>query len=123
MHHAGSAAIVSREASRSSCNHEPSRRRYVTADVFTDRMFHGNPLAVVLDAEGLTAAQMQAIAREFNYIESTFVLPPDDPAHTARVRIFTPACCMDPERGRIRPPPFEVRRCGRSSGVQAPPCS
>lgn len=66
------------------------KRRYVTADVFTDRIFGGNPLAVVLDAEGLKAAQMQAIALEFNYSETTFVLPPDDPAHTAKVRIFTP---------------------------------
>jgi trans-2,3-dihydro-3-hydroxyanthranilate isomerase len=67
------------------------QRRYVTIDVFTDRAFGGNPLAVVLDAEGLSTAQMQAVAREFNYSETTFVLPPDDPAHTARVRIFTPA--------------------------------
>src|SRR5450631_2813001 len=66
------------------------KRRYVTADVFTDRMFGGNPLAVVLDAAGLSAAQMQSIALEFNYSETTFVLPPDDPAHTAKVRIFTP---------------------------------
>lgn len=66
------------------------KRRYVTTDVFTDRMFGGNPLAVVLDAEGLSTRQMQAIALEFNYSESTFILPPDDPAHTARVRIFTP---------------------------------
>ena len=66
------------------------RRRYVTVDVFTDRAFGGNPLAVVLDAAGLSAAQMQAIAAEFNYAETTFVLPPADPAHTARVRIFTP---------------------------------
>ena len=66
------------------------RRRYVTADVFTDQMFGGNPLAVVLDAAGLSTAQMQAVAMEFNYSETTFVLPPDDPAHTARVRIFTP---------------------------------
>ena len=65
-------------------------RRYVTADVFTDRMFGGNPLAVVLDAEGLSAPQMQAIAAEFNYAETTFVLPPSDPVHTAHVRIFTP---------------------------------
>lgn len=65
-------------------------RRYVTADVFTDVPFGGNPLAVVLDAEGLTDAQMQAITREFGYSESTFVLPPRDAAHTARVRIFTP---------------------------------
>lgn len=66
------------------------KRRYVTADVFTDRMFGGNPLAVVLDAAGLSTTQMQAIALEFNYSETTFVLPPDDPAHTAKVRIFTP---------------------------------
>ncbi len=67
------------------------QRRYVTADVFTDRMFGGNPLAVVLDAAGLSAGQMQAIASEFNYSETTFVLPPNDPAHTAWVRIFTPS--------------------------------
>jgi trans-2,3-dihydro-3-hydroxyanthranilate isomerase len=66
------------------------KRRYATANVFTDRMFGGNPLAVVLDAAGLRAVQMQAIALEFNYSETTFVLPPDDPAHTAKVRIFTP---------------------------------
>jgi trans-2,3-dihydro-3-hydroxyanthranilate isomerase len=66
------------------------KRRYVTADVFTDQMFGGNPLAVVLDAEGLSTTEMQAIALEFNYSETTFVLPPDNPAHTAKVRIFTP---------------------------------
>jgi trans-2,3-dihydro-3-hydroxyanthranilate isomerase len=66
------------------------RRRYATTDVFTDRMFGGNPLAVVLDAGGLSSGQMQTMALEFNYSETTFVLPPDDPAHTAKVRIFTP---------------------------------
>jgi trans-2,3-dihydro-3-hydroxyanthranilate isomerase len=65
------------------------KRRYVTVDVFTDRMFGGNPLAVVLDAGALSTAQMQAIAREFNYSETTFVLPPRDAAHDAEVRIFT----------------------------------
>jgi trans-2,3-dihydro-3-hydroxyanthranilate isomerase len=64
-------------------------RRYVTVDVFTDRAFGGNPLAVVLDAGGLSTAQMQAVASEFNYAETTFVLPPRDPAHDAHVRIFT----------------------------------
>jgi trans-2,3-dihydro-3-hydroxyanthranilate isomerase len=64
--------------------------RYVTVDVFTDRRFGGNPLAVFPEAAGLTDAEMQAIAREFNYSETTFVLPPADPAHTAQVRIFTP---------------------------------
>src|SRR5882757_1523163 len=65
------------------------RRRYITVDVFTDRAFGGNPLAVVLDAAKLSTAQMQAIATEFNYSETTFVLPPADPAHDAQVRIFT----------------------------------
>ena len=66
-------------------------RRYVTADVFTDEKFKGNPVAVVLDAEGLSTAQMQAIAVEFGYSETTFVLPPRHPANTAWVRIFTPS--------------------------------
>ncbi len=66
------------------------QRRYVTVDVFTHRVFGGNPLAVVLDAEGLSANQMQAIATEFNYAETTFVLPPWAASHTAHVRIFTP---------------------------------
>lgn len=65
------------------------QRRYLTVDVFTDRAFGGNPLAVVLDAGGLSTAQMQAIATEFNYVETTFVLPPRDSAHDAQVRIFT----------------------------------
>jgi trans-2,3-dihydro-3-hydroxyanthranilate isomerase len=65
------------------------QRRYVTVDVFTDRAFGGNPLAVVLDAGGLSTAQMQAIATEFNYSETTFVLPPRDAANDAQVRIFT----------------------------------
>ena len=66
------------------------KRRFVTIDVFTDRAFGGNPLAVVLDAEGLSDDAMQAVAREFNLSETTFVLPPADPTNTARVRIFTP---------------------------------
>ncbi len=63
---------------------------FATVDVFTDRQFGGNPLAVVPDARGLTSAQMQAIAAEFNLSETTFVLPPQDAANTAQVRIFTP---------------------------------
>jgi len=63
---------------------------FVTVDVFTNRQFGGNPLAVVPDARGLTSEQMQAIAAEFNLSETTFVLPPQDPANTAQVRIFTP---------------------------------
>lgn len=63
---------------------------FVTCDVFTDRPFAGNPLLVVPDARGLTSAQMQCIAREINYSESTFVLPPDDPKHAYRQRTFVP---------------------------------
>ncbi len=63
---------------------------YVTLDVFTEQPFGGNPLAVIPDARGLIAAQMQSIATEFNYSETTFVLPPENPAHAARIRIFTP---------------------------------
>jgi len=67
---------------------------FVTVDVFTDRRFGGNPLAVIPDASGLTTEQMQSIAAEFNLAETTFVLPPQDPAHTAQVRIFTPKAEM-----------------------------
>jgi trans-2,3-dihydro-3-hydroxyanthranilate isomerase len=70
------------------------QRRYITVDVFTDRAFGGNPLAVVLDAGGLSTTQMQAIATEFNYSETTFVLPPSNAAHDAQVRIFTPTTEM-----------------------------
>jgi trans-2,3-dihydro-3-hydroxyanthranilate isomerase len=63
---------------------------FVTVDVFTNRQFGGNPLAVITNAEGLSTASMQAIAAEFNLAETTFVLPPKDPAHAAQVRIFTP---------------------------------
>jgi trans-2,3-dihydro-3-hydroxyanthranilate isomerase len=63
---------------------------FTTVDVFTDRKFGGNPLAVVHNAEGLATDQMQSIAAEFNLAETTFVLPPKDRAHTAEVRIFTP---------------------------------
>ncbi len=64
--------------------------RYYTADVFTDRPFGGNPLAVFPEARGLSDEQMQAIARELNLAETTFVYPPNDARHTNRLRIFTP---------------------------------
>lgn len=64
--------------------------RFHTLDVFTDHVFGGNPLAVLPDARGLSDADMTRITREFNLSETVFVLPPDDPAHTARARIFTP---------------------------------
>ncbi len=63
---------------------------YFTADVFTSTRFGGNQLAVLPDATGLSDAEMLAIAREFNYSESTFVFPPADRAHARSVRIFTP---------------------------------
>jgi trans-2,3-dihydro-3-hydroxyanthranilate isomerase len=61
---------------------------FVTLDVFTDTRFGGNPLAVFTDARGLSDAQMQSLAAEMNLSETTFVLPPQDPANAARVRIF-----------------------------------
>jgi trans-2,3-dihydro-3-hydroxyanthranilate isomerase len=66
------------------------RLDYYVVDVFTDKRFGGNPLAVVLDADALDGARMQTIAREFNLSETVFVLKPQNRAHTARVRIFTP---------------------------------
>lgn len=66
------------------------RLHYHRVDVFTDRAFGGNPLAVFANGRGLGAETMQAIAKEFNLSETTFVLPPDDPRHDWRVRIFTP---------------------------------
>ena len=63
---------------------------FVTADVFTKQRFGGNQLAVFPDALGIAPELMQQIAREFNFSETTFVLPPDDSRHTRRIRIFTP---------------------------------
>ncbi len=65
--------------------------RYFILDVFTDELFKGNPLAVVLDADGLSAEKMQSIAGEFNLSETTFVLKPSSSKAERRVRIFTPA--------------------------------
>jgi len=65
-------------------------RRFITLDVFTSERFTGNPLAVVLDAEGLDDARMQTIAKEFNLSETAFVFLPEDPHQRADIRIFTP---------------------------------
>lgn len=62
--------------------------RFTTVDVFTTTRFGGNQLAVFPDARGLSDAEMQALAAEFNLSETTFVLPPDSPQNSARVRIF-----------------------------------
>ena len=64
--------------------------RFVIADVFTEKVFGGNQLAVFPDAQGLSDRALQALAREFNFAETTFVLPPQDARHACRVRIFTP---------------------------------
>ena len=92
------------------------KRQFVTVDVFTDRKFGGNPLAVFPDAQGLSTAEMQAIAAEFNYAETTFVLPPSDPRHTAHVRIFTPKAEMPfaghPNVGTA----FVLARLGKAKG-------
>lgn len=66
-------------------------RPFYTLDVFADRAYAGNPLAVVLDAQGLDASAMQSIAREFNLSETVFVFEPRNPINTAALRIFTPA--------------------------------
>ncbi|MFZ0147600.1 MAG: PhzF family phenazine biosynthesis protein [Xanthobacteraceae bacterium] len=91
---------------------------FVTVDVFTDRKFGGNPLAVIPDGRGLTGAQMQAIAGEFNLAETTFVLPPQDPAHTAEVRIFTPRAELPfaghPNIGTAYVLAVEANRAGRA---------
>lgn len=96
------------------------RLDFVTVDVFTDRQFAGNPLGVVLNAEGLTAEQMQAVAAEFNLAETTFVLPPKDPANTAEVRIFTPRAELPfaghPNIGTA----FVLARAGTSCGWPVP---
>jgi trans-2,3-dihydro-3-hydroxyanthranilate isomerase len=89
---------------------------FQTVDVFTDRKFGGNPLAVIPDAQGLSGEQMQAIAAEFNLAETTFVLPPRDRAHTAHVRIFTPKAELPfaghPNVGTA----FVLARMGRAIG-------
>jgi trans-2,3-dihydro-3-hydroxyanthranilate isomerase len=94
----------------------PMKLHFVTVDVFTATQFAGNPLGVVLNAKGLTGGQMQAIAAEFNLAETTFVLPPKDPAHTAEVRIFTPRYEMPfaghPNVGTA----FALARAGTSYG-------
>ena len=70
----------------------PREHRFVQVDVFTDRVFGGNPLAVVLDGRGIGDAEMQAIAREMNLSETTFVLP------ATRAGSPTPRCRRWPAR-------------------------
>jgi PhzF family phenazine biosynthesis protein len=70
-------------------------RRFQQVDVFGSGPLRGNPVAVVLDAQELTTSQMQAFATWMNLSETTFVLPPSDPAADYRVRIFTPGQELD----------------------------
>lgn len=107
-------------------------RRFVTLDVFTEQRLAGNPLAVVVESEGLDDAAMQAIAREFNLSETVFVLPPAEARHRARLRIFTPSrelpfaghptvgaavllALQDPARG-------DARAFGLEEGIGIVPC-
>ena len=85
-------ANVEMVAVRAQSSHILGRMPYAfhTADVFTDHLHGGNPLAVIPDARGLSDAQMQAITREFNYSETVFVFPPTTKGNTRSVRIFTP---------------------------------
>ena len=77
-------------------------RRFQTLDVFTETPLAGNPLAVVLDAEGLDDARMQAISAEFNLSETVFVFEPRDAVNSARVRIFPrSANCPSPATPRL----------------------
>lgn len=71
------------------------RYSYHIVDVFTSSPFGGNQLAVLPDASGISSEGMQKIAREFNFAETTFVLPKSDPGSTCRVRIFTPKAEVD----------------------------
>src|SRR5262245_36181592 len=66
-------------------------RRIRIVDVFTDKALAGNQLAVVLDGKDISPRLMQRIAREMNFSETTFIMPPENPAHAAKIRIFTPA--------------------------------
>ena len=66
------------------------QRRFIQCDVFSDTAFRGNPLAVVVDGDGLTTAQMQEFANWTNLSETTFLLKPEDPQADYKVRIFTP---------------------------------
>src|SRR2546423_663379 len=96
--------------------------RYEIVDVFTDRPFTGNPLAVVYGGDGLSGEQMQALAREFHLSETVFVLPPTTDAATYRLRTFTPAA--EPPFAWARSRRVALPRvCCRGAGVPGgPPC-
>ena len=93
-------------------------RQFRTLDVFTTETFGGNPLAVVMDGQGLSTEEMQTIAAEFNLSETTFILPPADPANDANVRIFTPKAEL-PFAGHAVPMTYRLERDGRQFVVMA----
>lgn len=103
--------------------------KYVVYDVFTDRAFGGNQLAVFPDATGLPSDNLQAIAREFNFSETTFVYPPKTKGHTAHVRIFTPTSELQFAGHPIIGTAFALRDGGHTGdmvlevGVGPIPCS
>ena len=68
----------------------PRSYRYLQLDVFTDRLFSGNQLAVFLDGRGLSTDTMQAVAKEMSFSETTFIMPPEHPDTDVRMRIFPP---------------------------------
>src|SRR5258708_34931898 len=86
--------------------------RYLHYDVFTDRAFAGNQLAVVLDGRGLATDRMQTIAKEMNFSETTFVLPPATKGTDVRMRIFTPGSELPMAGHPTIGGTFELARCG-----------
>jgi PhzF family phenazine biosynthesis protein len=94
-------------------------RKFKQVDVFTSRPLFGNPVAVVLDADGLSDADMQQFANWTNLSETTFVLPPENPAASYRVRIFTPRAEL-PFAGH---PTLGTAHAVLEAGVAAPPSS
>ena len=96
---------------------------YEIVDVFTDRPFAGNPLAVVFGADALAKDQMQALAREFHLSETVFVLPPTVDGATYRLRIFTPTAELpvrrSPERRRRGDPGTAGAHPGRARSTRS----
>src|SRR4029453_3931927 len=90
----------------------PRSYRYLHLDVFTDHLFGGNQLAVVLDGRGLPGETMQAIAKEMNFSETTFVLPPEREGTDVRMRIFTPAQELPMAGHPTIGSTFALARCG-----------
>ena len=89
-------------------------------DVFSSIPFGGNQLAILPDAAGISTEGMQKIAREFNFGETTFVLPKNDPANTCRGRIFSPRTELDFAARSTRPRPRACARCASGGRLARP---